>query len=204
MPPSLGRKLTIRRKPEETEERNRRRKRLWCAVIALVVLLVGFSAVTARWFIWPPQGMPARVDAIVLLNGPSDLNRLEEALDLARARRASFLVISYSPEGPRWWSSGSACAPKVTEAKVICFIPNPDTTRGEAEFAGRLARQYHWHSIVLVATAPQDPAALLRTRRCFSGKIYMINVSFPGSEWPGQVAHYWGGFLQALFLQRSC
>jgi len=196
--------LIIRRKPRDTEQRNRRRKRLRYAVIVLVVLLVGFSAITARWFIWPPQGMPDRVDAIVLLNGPSDLNRLEKALDLARARRASFLVISYSPEGPHWWSGGSVCAPTVTEAKVICFIPNPDTTRGEAEFVGRIARQYHWHSIVVVATAPQDPVALLRTRRCFSGKIYVINASFPGSQWPSQVAHYWGSALQALFLQRSC
>jgi uncharacterized SAM-binding protein YcdF (DUF218 family) len=200
----LRHRLTIRRKPGDTEQRNSRRKRLRYAVIVLVVLLVGFSAITARWFIWPPQGMPARVDAIVLLNGPSDLNRLEEALELARERRASFLVISYSPEGPHWWTGGSACAPEVTEAKVICFIPNPDTTRGEAEFVGRMARQYHWHSIVLVATAPQDPVALLRTRRCFSGDIYMINASFPGSGWPSQVAYYWGAALKAFFLQRSC
>ena len=173
-------------------------------MIVLAVLLVGFAASTARWFIWPPAGMPGHVDAIVLLDGPSDLNRLQTALDLARQRRASYLVISYSPEGPHWWSGGSACAPKVSQAKVICFIPNPDTTRGEAEFAGRLARQYHWHSMALVATAPQDPVALLRTRRCFSGKVYVINVSFPGSEWPSQVAYYWGAALQARFLQRSC
>jgi hypothetical protein len=199
-----GSNLIIRRMPKNNEQRNRGRKRLRYAVVVLVVLLVGFSAITARWFIWPPTGMPDRVDAIVLLNGPSDLNRLETALGLARERRASFLVISYSPEGPHWWTGGSVCAPRVTEAKVICFIPNPDTTRGEAEFVGRVARQYHWQSIVLVATAPQDSVALLRTKRCFSGKIYMINASFPASGWPSQLAYYWGAALQALFLQRSC
>jgi uncharacterized SAM-binding protein YcdF (DUF218 family) len=196
--------LIIRRKPEANEQSKRGRKRLRYAVIVLVALLVGFSAITARWFIWPPTGMPDRVDAIVLLDGPSDLNRLEAALGLARERRASFLVISYSPEGPHWWTGGSVCAPKVTEARVICFIPNPDTTRGEAEFVGRLARQYHWQSIVLVATAPQDPVALLRTKRCFSGKVYMINASFPASGWPSQLTYYWGAALQALILQRSC
>jgi hypothetical protein len=196
--------LIIHRKPKADEQGKREHKRLRYALIVLVVLLVGFSAITARWFIWPSTGMPARVDAIVLLNGPSDLNRLETALDLARERRASFLVISYSPEGPHWWTGGSVCAPKITQARVICFIPNPDTTGGEAEFVGRVARQYHWQSLVLVATAPQDPVALLRTRRCFSGNVYMINASFPASGWPGQLVHYWGSDLQALVLQRSC
>jgi len=199
-----GSRLIIHRKPKADEQGKREHKRLRYALIVLVVLLVGFSAITARWFIWPSTGMPDRVDAIVLLNGPSDLNRLETALDLARERRASYLVISYSPEGPHWWTGGSVCAPKVSQARVICFIPNPDTTGGEAEFVGRVARQYHWQSVVLVATAPQDPVALLRTRRCFSGQVYMINASFPASEWPGQLAHYWGSALQALVLQRSC
>ena len=168
----------------------------------LIVLLIGFSAITARWFIWPAQGMPARVDAIVMLDGIGD--RLDTALELARERRASVLVVSYTLNGRHNWSGGTACAPEVTEAKVICFIPNPATTRGEGEAIGRIARQYHWHSIVLIATAPQDPVALLRTRRCFSGKIYMINASFPSSQWVYQVAYYWGGALRALFLQRSC
>ena len=194
--------MTIRRKATTAEQRNGRRKRLRYAVIVLVVLLIGFSAITARWFVWPAQGMPARVDAIVMLNGVGD--RLDTALNLARERRASFLVISYTPLGPHWWTGGSACAPQVTEVKVICFIPDPPTTRGEGEFAGRIARQYHWHSIVLVATAPQDPVALLRTRRCFSGNVYMINAAFPASKWTYQVLYYWGGELRALFLQRSC
>jgi hypothetical protein len=193
--------LTIREKQRNAEQRVRRRKRLKYIVILLIVLLAGLSAVTARWFIWPPQGMPTRVDAIVMLDGTGD--RLDTALNLVRERRAPVLVISYTLNQPLW-SDSSVCAPKVTEAKVICFIANPATTRGEAESIGRIASKYHWHSIVLVATAPQDPVALLRASRCFTGKIYMINASFPASQWPSQVAHYWGGALRALFLQRSC
>jgi hypothetical protein len=40
---------------------------------------------------------------------------------------------------------------------------------GESEFAGRLARKYHWQSMVLVTTTPQDTRARLRVERCFSG-----------------------------------
>jgi len=194
----------IDRKPRTTERRTRGRKRLRYVLVALLALIAGFLGVTARWFVWPAQGMPEHVDAIVMLDGAGVVNRLDTALDLAREDRASFLVISYTPLGPHWWTGGSPCAPKVTQVKVICFMPNPNTTQGEGEFAGRIARQYHWHSMVLVATAPQDPVALLRTRRCFSGNVYMINASFPGSQWPFQVAYYWSGYLRALFLQRSC
>jgi uncharacterized SAM-binding protein YcdF (DUF218 family) len=168
-------------------------------------VLVGFSAITARWFIWPEQGMPSRVDAIVMLDGAGD--RLGTALDLARQHRAPVIVISYHVERHHH-VNGKGCAPQITEeftgVKVICFIPRPATTRGEAEFAGRLAEQYHWHSIVLVAIAPQDPVALLRAGRCFSGKIYVIDAPLPASELPYMVAYYWGGTLQAFFLQRSC
>ena len=42
-------------------------RRVFAAVMALVV---AFGVVTARLFVWPAQGMPARVSAIVMLAGP--------------------------------------------------------------------------------------------------------------------------------------
>src|SRR5215470_20008609 len=56
-----------------------RRRRFLVAVAAL--LLAAFCAATARLFVWPERGMPARVDAIVMLNGPG--HRLPTALSLA-------------------------------------------------------------------------------------------------------------------------
>jgi hypothetical protein len=162
-------------------------------------VLVGLGAVTARWFIWPEQGMPARADAVVMLNGPGD--RLNTALDLAWAHRTPMIVIS---RGSRIWGHGSACAPKIPQVKVVCFDPNPETTQGEAEFAGRLASKYHWRSVVVVAIAPQDTVARLRTERCFKGKIYVTNAPLSLSDWPYEVAYQWASTLKALFLQRSC
>ena len=174
----------------------KRRRRL---VAALLIMLAGFGVATVRWFVMPQQGMPAHVDAIVMLNGPGD--RLNAALDLAWAHRAPMIVIS---RGSRYWGHGSACAPKMPGVRVICFDPSPATTRGEAEFAGRLAARYHWHSIVLVAVTPQDTVARLRVGRCFSGKLYVINASLPAYEWPYEVAYEWASTIKALFLQRSC
>jgi hypothetical protein len=168
-------------------------------VTTLLIMLAGLGVATTRLFVVPPQGMPSRVDAIIMLNGPGD--RLSTALKLAWARRAPTLVIS---RGSPIWGHGSACAPKIPGVRVICFDPDPATTRGEAEFAGRLARRYRWHSIVLVTSAPQDTRARLRVGRCFKGKIYVINASLPLYEWPYLIAYEWGATMKAVFLQTSC
>ncbi len=54
-----------------------------------MVVLAGLSA---RLFVWPAEGMPSRVDAIVMLAGPG--NRLPVALRLKREKRAPLLVVS--------------------------------------------------------------------------------------------------------------
>jgi hypothetical protein len=168
-------------------------------IVVLAGVLAGLCAATALLFVWPRQGMPARVDAIVMLNGPGD--RLGTALGLAWAHRAPMLVIA---RGSRYWGQGSVCAPPIPRVKVSCFDPDPPTTRGEAEFAGRLARKYHWHTIVLVTTTPQDTRARLRMGRCFRGEIYVINAPLPASEWPGAIVYEWAATIKALFFQRSC
>jgi hypothetical protein len=174
-----------------------RRRRFLMAVAAL--LLAAFGAATARLFVWPERGMPARVDAIVMMNGPGD--RLRTALGLAWAHRAPVVVIS---RGSPYWAQGSGCAPVIPRVRVICFGPDPATTQGEAEFAGRLARRYRWHSIVLVTTTPQDTRARLRVQRCFSGSIYVMTAPLPAYEWPYALVYEWGATIKALLLQRSC
>ena len=143
--------------------------------------------------------MPARVDAIVMLNGPG--NRLPTALGLAWANRAPVAVIS---RGSPQWVTGGNCAPQIPGVRVICFSPDPATTQGEAEFAGRLARRYHWRSIVLVTTTPQDTRARLRMERCFPGSIYVMTAPLHAYEWPYALAYEWGATIKALLLQRSC
>ena len=172
-------------------------RRKVAAVLALGVIAAG--AATARLFIWPDRGMPARVSAIVMLNGPGD--RLNTALDLAWQHRAPFVVIS---RGSPYWGHGSICAPQIPRVKVICFDPSPANTRGEAEFVGRLARKYHWQSVALVTATPQDTRGRLRVERCFAGPVYVMTAPLSLSAWPGQIAYEWGALVKALIFQRSC
>jgi uncharacterized SAM-binding protein YcdF (DUF218 family) len=88
--------------------------------------------------------------------------------------------------------------------KTICFDPNPADTRGEAEFAGKLAKHYGWRSVVLVTTPEQATRARIVMRRCFSGSIYVITASLPLDEWPYLIFYEWGALFKALALHRDC
>jgi uncharacterized SAM-binding protein YcdF (DUF218 family) len=178
--------------------RRRRLSRAWrrVLVIALALVLV-FAGATAWVLVWPPQGMPARVSAIVMLAGPG--SRLPAALQLADEGRAPVLVVSQGFEG-----YGSPCPPPPTGVKLICFDPKPASTRGEAEFVGRLAKQYRWSSVALVVSRPQATRARLLMERCFSGPVYVSTAPLALSNWPYQIAYGWGALAKALVDHRAC
>jgi uncharacterized SAM-binding protein YcdF (DUF218 family) len=170
----------------------------WRAVFAAVLTLVlVFSAATAWLLVWPVQGVPARVSAIVMLAGSGD--RMPVALRLAREHKAPVLVVSQGNQG-----YGGPCPAQPPRMKLICFDPDPADTRGEAEFVGKLARQYHWTSVVVVVTRPQATRARVLMERCFSGPVYVATAALPPSSWPYQVAYGWGALAKALVVHRAC
>lgn len=166
-------------------------------LVAALILTVLFALATARVIVWPPQGAPAHVDAIVMLAGPGP--RMAVAEQLARERRAPVLVVSQGHLG-----YGGPCPPAMPETRVICFDPDPANTRGEAEYVAKLARRYHWQSVVLVTTREQDTRARLLLGRCYNGSVYVVTAAQAWYDWPYQIAYGWGALLKAQFLQRAC
>ena len=169
-------------------------RRVFAAVVAIVI---AFCAVTARLLVWPAQGMPARVSAIVMLAGPGD--RLPVALELAREHRAPVLVVSRG-----WQGYGGPCPSPVPGVKLICFEPDPPTTRGEAEAFGRMAKRFRWSSAVLVTSRTQDTRGRIVTERCFDGSTYVVTAPLPLSSWAYEIAYGWGALFKALFVVRTC
>lgn len=162
-----------------------------------MAVIVVFSAATARLFVWPSQGMPPRVDAIVMLDGPGDV--LGVAVQLAAQHRAPYLVVSQGTA-----ASHDPCPSQVPGVKLICFHALPANTQGEAEFVGRLAAIYHWNSIAVVAIRPQASRARLRVERCFAGQVYLVTAPLARTSWPYQIAYQWGALIKALVIQRGC
>jgi hypothetical protein len=172
--------------------------RLRNAVIVLAVVFVIFSALTVRLFVWPAQGMPPRVSAIVMLDGPGG-SALNVATGLAAQHRAPFLVISRGTV-----ASHDPCPRQLSGVTLICFNPVPATTQGEAEFVGRLAKKYHWQSVAVVAITPQVSRARLRVERCFAGQVYVVKAPIQAGAWPYEIAYEWAAVAKALVLQRGC
>jgi uncharacterized SAM-binding protein YcdF (DUF218 family) len=187
--------------PETAQARRQttRRRRLRKAVAALLVIFAVFCAATARLIVWPAQGMPARVDAIVVLGGYG--NRLGTGIDLWHQGRAPVLVVSLGVGIP---VPASVCASHSQTIRGICFDPVPRTTQGEAEAVGRLAKQYRWRSIVLVTSPDQDTRARIRFERCFPGSVYVVTTALPLSKWPYQIVYQWAALFKALVLQPNC
>lgn len=173
--------------------KSRRWRRLLLVVVAVVVL---FLAATARLFVWPPTDAPQHVDAIVAPYGYPD--RMGRAIALAKEGYASTVLLSVLAKSNR------VCRLHVSGVHIICFVPNPDNTRGEAEFATRMADQRHWHRLMVVASTTQTTRARLDFKRCFAGTVLMTPVKMPASHLLKQVAYEWGALGKSLFVVRSC
>jgi hypothetical protein len=186
--------------PGNQESPQRRRRSRWRVVtITFACLVVAFAAVTFRLFIEPAQGAPSQASAIVMLEG-IEQTRLGLAVSLAEQHRAPMLVVSQGYDG-----YGGACPPAIQGVKIICFDPNPPNTRGEVEFASKLARQYHWTSVILVTNREQDTRGRMLMSLCFNGPIYVETLSLGGVRATVRtVAYEWGALLKALVLYHSC
>lgn len=170
-------------------------------LVAAAIVFVVFACATARLFVWPDlPALPDHADAIIELAGPNNAGRDSEAVSLAQRGLAPVLIQSTVPEE----AGTDRCLPPVAGVTIMCFHPDPGTTRGEAEYIGTLAAEHHWTSVILVTTPDQAWRGQLRVSRCFPGKVYVATTSLPLSEWPGQIMYQWGASFKALFVERDC
>jgi hypothetical protein len=158
-------------------------------------LVLAFAVATARLFVLPHQDQPAPVDAIVMFAGSP--GRLERAVALARAGYAPVLAVS-TP------TADDPCPEGISGVEVICFAPDPLTTRGESRWLAAAAAQRGWHSVIVITVISQSTRARLRLSRCYAGEARMISVPPPWFMWPYMIAYEWAAMGKALVLQRSC
>jgi uncharacterized SAM-binding protein YcdF (DUF218 family) len=170
------------------------------ALIALVVVVVGVVVASAVLFVFPTTNQPRAADAIVVLGGKGP--RFDNGVALAAKGYAPLLVLSLASPTPP--SACQALSPRPS-VQVICFVPSPLSTRGEARFIGQLAHQRHLHTIIVVSGSAQTRRARLRVSRCFSGTILMVPIARPSllSELDS-VVYEWGALAKAELWQRSC
>ncbi len=165
-------------------------------MVALVAVLL-FGVATVRLFILPATNAPAKVDAIVMLDGNMTHERRDRAIELARVGYAPVLVVS-TPHGKKCPVNA------VPTVRVICFDPEPVTTQGEARGTAELASRYGWKTILVVASRQQDTRARIRFERCYNDRVLVDVVTPRLRDWPYLIAYEWGALGKAMILQRGC
>jgi uncharacterized SAM-binding protein YcdF (DUF218 family) len=132
--------------------------------------VLAWAVLAAVLFLWPPRHVPQHADAVIVLAGARG-PRLTRGLALARRGVAPVLVIS-DAWSPTWVEANRLCAGRPAPAPVLCFHPDPYSTRGEAGSVARLAANHHWTSVLVVTSRYHIVRAGILFDRCFGGAVY--------------------------------
>jgi hypothetical protein len=164
-------------------------------LIALGGLVVWIVA-GLPFFVFPAADpVPTHADVVLVL-GPPVQQRVEVAERLLGAHRVDVALVSV-PGPPADWNVGALCA----RSDVICFDPDPRTTRGEARELRAMTAEHGWTSAVVTTM----PAHIARARsivgRCFSGKLSMVpDAESPYNGIAFQYAYQTAATVKSWFL----
>lgn len=172
-------------------------------LVVPVCLLLSAAVIGGLQVYVRPQVDPLRhADAILVLGGDG-FSRYPFGIDLGRQGWAPQIVLSIPATDDKWLTKACNTPPKGT--KIDCFVPDPPTTRGEAQELRRLAGRYGWRSVIVITYTPQISRARFILQRCFDGELIMVasptHLSLLG--WAVEYAYQTAGYARAV-LQRGC
>ena len=175
------------------------------AILVVVGVVAGAVLAVAGYLLFTrPQSDPlTKADAIIVLGGEND-GRLEYGLSLARQGYASTVVLSnaYSDKPADLPDFQQACASGTATVTVICFVPDPYTTRGEAMYLARLAKQHNWTHVIVVSWNYHTVRARYIFHQCFDGEVTVHPVprsyDFTPWYWAVLYAYQYGALMKAF------
>ena len=138
---------------------------------------------------------PTEADAIVVL-GPATSARTDAAAALARQGLSHVLVLS---NASGYAHARQLCTQPPAGWNLTCFVPEPGTTRGEAEYVRTLAQRYGWTNLIVVTSRFHISRARLILKRCLSGRLQMVAApeSISVGDWLYQYAYQSAGYVRA-------
>ena len=172
-------------------------------------LVVAFTAllavvIAAGWPVYVhPQVDPLEpADAVVVLGG-EPYARFHYGIDLAESGLAPEVVLSNSV-GPDDVRIQQICDGDYS-VTVSCFLPDPYSTKGEAEEIAALAEEKNWHHVIVVTYTPHLSRARFIVEQCFSGRVTMAAnpTSQNIAEWAWSYVYQTAGYLKAA-LDSEC
>lgn len=178
------------------------------------IAFVAAAAVVALWvaldlylFVAPDLDKPTAADAVIVLAGDRT-PRLERGLELMAAGVAPVLVISDGLD-PLWPAANRLCADGSGTGggrsfRVVCFRPDPYSTRGEARGFARLAQESGWESVVIATSTFHVTRSRILFRRCFDGRVEGVGAPSAFGKLAPSLVREVGKLLVQLSVARSC
>ncbi|BDD80366.1 hypothetical protein TPB0596_01290 [Tsukamurella pulmonis] len=149
-------------------------KLLWGTTFAVVFALAAVGAGGYALFGVDGQDPLRKVDAIIVLGGEHD-GREQYGIRLAQEGWSDTVVLS-NPYDRSDRTMQELCDTRTDGITVTCEVPAPSTTRGEAIFTERLARERGWRSVIVISWSYHLTRSRYIFDNCFSGETVMRAV----------------------------
>jgi uncharacterized SAM-binding protein YcdF (DUF218 family) len=83
---------------------------------------------------------------------------------------------------------------------LVCTLPDPPTTSGEAHDLNSLAAKYGWRRVIVVTFRPHISRARFILEKCFDGELIMVEspAKISISRWLYEYVYQTAGYLKAL------
>ncbi|GAB3531761.1 hypothetical protein GCM10027403_02720 [Arthrobacter tecti] len=140
------------------------------AAVAAVVVLVLWLLSSYALFYNPPLPKLQRADAVVVLGGAST-ERYPVGRGLVEDGWAPVLVLSHT-DTPGNVDMDRVCNSRKSE-RIICFRPEPLTTRGEARAVARLADEHGWDTVLVVTSRYHVLRSYQHIGQCSEARLIM-------------------------------
>jgi hypothetical protein len=165
-------------------------------LVAAGILVGAWLALAVTLFVVQHDDEPIPADAVVVLQG-SD-TRLPVGLELVEQGYAPLLVVS---RGSRTKLERRVCAGEAP-VRVLCF--RSTSTRGEARFIGRLARERGLRRLDVVTSEFHVLRARLVLERCFDGELRVVGSANPTWRMPWVMVTETAKLAYQLVIAREC
>lgn len=168
-----------------TDRRPRLRPLRW--LVGLLTLVLAGVGVVLAWFTLNPRTNPAEhVDALVVLATQPGAH--QEALRLADAGVTDLLIVSNPPD-----HEFDLCTEQDLPAEIVCFVPEPTTTQGEAIIGTQLARDHGAQTLGVLTFDHHIERSRLVFQRCWDQDLHLYEF-----QPPRQTRHHIYDFVYAM------
>lgn len=141
----------------------------------LIIVLISY----ANWVSGAPNNRLRPVDAVIVHAG-GEGERLDRALQIVEEGFSETLVLMRGTAlEPEWPEGNALCAEGLEGVEVVCPLPDPDTTIGEARALDILADQRGWEEVIAVTSDYHLRRAMHLDRNCTELSVYAAGAESP-------------------------